>query len=110
MDLLADLCAALGRAALPCSRDTLPPDLAPEGTPTASRFCTQPPPLIPPTAPHPTLPSPPEAGRSACLSSLQILGMLSSHPNVAALLQTYEDDEAVHIVLELVRVSVCVGG
>lgn len=36
---------------------------------------------------------------------VQILGMLSSHPNVAALLQTYEDDEAVHIVLEL-----CEGG
>ncbi|KAL4437336.1 hypothetical protein ABPG75_004475 [Micractinium tetrahymenae] len=36
---------------------------------------------------------------------VQILGMLSSHPNVAALLQTYEDEEAVHIVLEL-----CEGG
>lgn len=37
----------------------------------------------------------------------QILGMLSSHPNVAALLQTYEDEEAVHIVLELVRGPPC---
>ena len=34
---------------------------------------------------------------------VQILSLLSSHPNVAALLQTYEDVEAVHIVLELVR-------
>lgn len=31
-----------------------------------------------------------------------ILSQLSSHPNVAALLQTYEDGAAVHIVLELV--------
>ncbi|PSC74081.1 calcium-dependent kinase 34-like [Micractinium conductrix] len=36
---------------------------------------------------------------------VQILSLLSSHPNVAALLQTYEDDDAVHIVLEL-----CEGG
>lgn len=34
-----------------------------------------------------------------------ILSQLSSHPNVAALLQTYEDGAAVHIVLEL-----CEGG
>jgi serine/threonine protein kinase len=34
-----------------------------------------------------------------------ILALLSSHPNVAALLQTYEDEAAVHIVLELVRAA-----
>lgn len=32
-----------------------------------------------------------------------ILAQLSSHPSVAALLQTYEDEAAVHIVMELVR-------
>jgi calcium-dependent protein kinase len=36
---------------------------------------------------------------------VQILMMLSSHPNVAALLAIYEDDEAVHLILEL-----CEGG
>jgi calcium-dependent protein kinase len=36
---------------------------------------------------------------------VQILMMLSSHPNVAALLAIYEDDAAVHLILEL-----CEGG
>jgi calcium-dependent protein kinase len=36
---------------------------------------------------------------------VSILAQLSSHPNVAALLHTYEDEQAVHIVLEL-----CEGG
>jgi len=36
---------------------------------------------------------------------VQILMMLSSHPNVAALLAIYEDNEAVHLILEL-----CEGG
>ncbi len=37
------------------------------------------------------------------LLQAQILSLLSSHPNVAALLQTYEDAAGAHIVLELVR-------
>lgn len=36
---------------------------------------------------------------------VQILMMLSSHPNIAALVAIYEDEEAVHLVLEL-----CEGG
>ena len=34
-----------------------------------------------------------------------ILSQLSSHPNVAALLHTYEDEAACHIVLELVSLG-----
>lgn len=41
---------------------------------------------------------------------VQILSLLSSHPNVAALLQTYEDATGAHIVLELVRFRVTSSG